>query len=166
MKKIFSITFNSPIGIISLKGTEKGICKLSISKAHYRQDLYAETKNIQPLIRKSLKQLKEYFQGKRKAFTMPFDLLNGTEFEKKVWNALLEIPYGSTSTYKLIAIKIGKPKTCRAVGNAVGKNPIPVIIPCHRVIRKDKKLGGFSSGIEIKKKLLKLEKVKSAIIGL
>jgi len=88
-----------------------------------------------------------------------FDFLSGTEFEKKVWDALLEIPYGSTSTYKLIAAKIGKPKACRAVGNAVGKNPIPVIIPCHRVIREDRSLGGFSSGIEIKKKLLRLEDI-------
>ncbi len=160
MKNIFCIIYKSPIGIISIKATQNGICKLSILKLSYKKNLDTEIKNIPPLIKKSLKQLKEYFDGKRKRFFIAFDFLNGTEFEKKVWNALLEIPYGTTSTYKLIAIKIKKPKSFRAVGNAIGKNPIPVIIPCHRVIREDKRLGGFSSGIEIKKKLLKLEKVK------
>src|SRR3972149_1290840 len=162
MNNIFCIIFKSPIGIISIEGTKNGICKLSILKRYFKENLDIEIKNIPPLITKSLKQLEEYFNGKRKLFSISFDFLNGTEFEKKVWNALLEIPYGTTSTYKLIAIKIKKQKSFRAVGNAIGKNPIPVIIPCHRVIREDGKLGGFSLGIEIKKKLLKPEKVKFA----
>ena len=162
MNNIFCIIFKSPIGIISIEGTKNGICKLSILKRSNKKNLDTEIKKLPPLITKSLKQLEEYFNGKRKLFSISFDFLNGTEFEKKVWNALLEIPYGTTSTYKLIAIKIKKPKSFRAVGNAIGKNPIPIIIPCHRVIREDGKLGGFSSGIGIKKKLLKLEKVKFA----
>ena len=162
MNNIFCIIFKSPIGIISIEGTKKGICRLSIFEPSYKKNLDTEIKNIPPLIKKSIKQLEEYFEGKRKRFFIAFDFLNGTEFEKKVWNALLEIPYGTTSTYKLIAIKIKKPKSFRAVGNAIGKNPIPVIIPCHRVIREDGKLGGFSSGVKIKKKLLELETVKFA----
>ncbi|OGL42280.1 MAG: hypothetical protein A3C43_07300 [Candidatus Schekmanbacteria bacterium RIFCSPHIGHO2_02_FULL_38_11] len=159
MNKIYFTCFNSTIGKIYIKGTEKGICGISISPLHGNPWKVIEKKYETSLLKNCLKQLKEYFQGKRKTFSISFDFLSGTEFEKKVWDALLEIPYGSTSTYKLIAAKIGKPKACRAVGNAVGKNPIPVIIPCHRVIREDRSLGGFSSGIEIKKKLLRLEDI-------
>ena len=88
--------------------------------------------------------------------------LKGTEFEVKVWKEILKIPYGETRTYKDLAIAIGKPNSSRAVANACGKNPYPVIIPCHRVIRSDGKLGGYSGvgGVKKKKELLKLENVK------
>ncbi len=86
------------------------------------------------------------------------DLSIGTEFQRKVWEKVGEIPYGELKSYKWIAGEIGNPNGVRAVGNAVGKNPVPPIIPCHRVIRSDGKLGGFSSGIALKKWLLKLEK--------
>ena len=81
----------------------------------------------------------------------------GTDFQKSVWQALLKIPYGKTSSYKELANEIGKPKAMRAVGTAVGKNPFLIIVPCHRVIKNDGSLGGFAYGSEIKKKLLKIE---------
>ena len=83
--------------------------------------------------------------------------MEGTEFERKVWETLKEIPYGETRTYKWLAEKIGKPHAFRAVGNALGKNPIPIIFPCHRVIETDGSLGGYSGGTDIKRRLLEIE---------
>lgn len=101
-------------------------------------------------------QLNEYFSGERYTFDLPLDP-QGTEFQKAVWQALLDIPYGTTCTYQHIAQKIRRPKAMRAVGAANGKNPIPVIIPCHRVIGANGNLTGFGGGIPIKKWLLNTE---------
>lgn len=98
----------------------------------------------------------EYFNGQRKSFDLPLNP-KGTEFQKKVWNALLNIPYGSTCSYKDIAVNIGNEKACRAVGGANNKNPIFIIIPCHRVIGKNGSLVGYGGGLDIKLKLLELE---------
>ena len=109
-----------------------------------------------PLIKKAYEELCEYLEGKRKEFDLPLEL-NGTEFQKKVWNALREIPYGKTCSYKEIAEKIGNPKACRAVGLANNRNPISIIVPCHRVIGANGKLVGYGGGLNIKEKLLELE---------
>ena len=101
-------------------------------------------------------QIKEYIDGQRTAFDLPLHP-NGTEFQVKVWKALTEIPYGETRSYKDIAISIGNKKACRAVGMANNKNPIPIIIPCHRVIGSNKKLVGYAGGLDLKQKLLNLE---------
>lgn len=101
-------------------------------------------------------QLEEYFEGKRQEFDIKI-LMRGTEFQKKVWNALMEIPYGKAVSYKYIAEKIGNPNASRAVGNANNKNRIMILIPCHRVIGKDGKLVGYAGGLDKKKKLLKIE---------
>ena len=103
------------------------------------------------------KELKEYFEHGKDAFTQKIDLINGTEFEKKVWLALKEIPFGETRTYKWLAEKVGKPKASRAVGQALGKNPLPLIFPCHRIIESDGSLGGYSGGIDVKRRLLDME---------
>jgi methylated-DNA-[protein]-cysteine S-methyltransferase len=100
----------------------------------------------------------EYFEGRRKAFTIPLDI-NGTPFHREVWRALLTIPYGKTKSYGQIAQQIGKPRAPRAVGQACGANPIPIIIPCHRVLTSTGKIGGYTGGIDIKNALLKLEGV-------
>jgi len=102
-------------------------------------------------------ELKEYAMGIRKSFSVPVDFLSGTLFERKVWKVLQEIPYGQCNSYQWVAIKLGNPGAVRAIGNAVGKNPVPILIPCHRVIRKDGTLGGFSSGLHIKRALLEIE---------
>lgn len=101
-------------------------------------------------------QIKEYLNGSRKTFNIPIKL-TGTDFQKKVYEETLKIPYGSTKTYGGIASSIGNPKSMRSVGMALNKNPIWIIIPCHRVIGKDKKLTGFAGGIDKKLSLLKLE---------
>lgn len=102
-------------------------------------------------------QLDEYFQGKRTVFSLPFKL-TGTPFQLAVWKELQNIPYGKTTSYKEIAQKINKPKACRAVGMANNKNPLPIIIPCHRVIGSNGKLIGYAGGLKLKNYLLELEK--------
>lgn len=102
-------------------------------------------------------QLEEYFCGKRREFDIPIRL-NGTEFQKAVWNALLTVPYGKIASYKDIAAMIGKPKAARAVGGANNKNPIIIIVPCHRVVGADGSLTGYACGTDIKQTLLNIEK--------
>ncbi len=102
-------------------------------------------------------QLKEYLEGKRKEFDLPFQP-RGTEFQEKVWKELCKVPYGKTATYQEIAERIGNEKACRAVGMACGKNPIFIVIPCHRIIGKNGNLTGYAEGLEMKQKLLLLER--------
>jgi len=104
-------------------------------------------------------QLIEYLNGSRKIFELEY-IFNATEFRKTVWSKLLEIPYGKTISYKRLAENVGNPKASRAVGNANGKNPIPIFVPCHRVVKNDGKLGGYSLGLELKETLLHIEKEK------
>jgi len=108
------------------------------------------------LIKKTIKNLEEYFLGKRENFHLPL-IFQGTEFQKKVWEKLIDIRYGKTKTYKEIAMEIGNPKSARAVGMACNNNPLPIIIPCHRVIGSDGKLVGYNYGLNIKQTLLDLE---------
>ncbi len=103
------------------------------------------------------KELTEYFEKGRRDFACKTAFTEGTDFERHVWDTLREVPYGETRTYKWLAEKIGKPHAFRAVGNALGKNPIPIIFPCHRIIESDGSLGGYSSGEEIKRRLLEIE---------
>lgn len=110
-----------------------------------------------PLLKEARKQLDEYFSGTRTLFQLPLCPV-GTSFQKAVWKALENIPYGETRSYKEIAEAVGSPKACRAVGMANNKNPISILIPCHRVIGADGKLVGYGGGLHIKVKLLELEK--------
>ncbi len=105
-------------------------------------------------------QIEDYFKGKRQIFDIPLDL-RGTDFQISVWQALLKIPYGTTKTYSEIAQEIKHPKAVRAVGGAIGANPVPIVVPCHRVIGKDGTLTGFGGGLEIKEELLRLEGIES-----
>jgi methylated-DNA-[protein]-cysteine S-methyltransferase len=113
-----------------------------------------------PLIKKAALQFGEYFKGKLKSFNLPLTM-QGTDFQMKVWNALKNIPYGKTISYGELAAMIGNPKACRAVGMANNRNPIAIIVPCHRVIGHDGSLTGYGGGLELKQKLLELEKSAS-----
>lgn len=105
-----------------------------------------------------IKELTEYLAGKRQVFTLPLDYLEqGTPFQQEVWQALLDIPYGQSSSYSQLAVKINRPKAYRAVGSAVGKNPLSLVVPCHRILRQDGGLGGYGGGLPLKEKLLKNE---------
>lgn len=109
------------------------------------------------VLAETIKQLKEYKDGQRQFFDIPLDISTGTPFQQKVWHALRQIPYGETISYAQLALQVDNPKGFRAVANANGKNPISLIIPCHRVIASDGKLGGYTGGIEIKQTLLDIE---------
>ncbi len=148
-----SFIFKSPIGNILIVEKEGKISTISfIKKARVREK---EHKTPSEVIKSALKQLDEYFHGKRTVFDIPI-LMNGTDFEKKVWKATQAIPFGNVKTYSDIAEIIGKPKAYRAVANALGKNDLVIVIPCHRVTAKGG-LGGFSAGLWRKKWLLKHE---------
>ncbi len=156
--------FGSPIGKIYLALTEKGLCAVGINE---REKDFINTLekayNIKPVkddaaFSEFARLLKRYLNGERLKIEIPLDM-KGTNFEKRVWKALLKIPYGRTKSYGEIAREIDLPKGARAVGNACGKNPIPIIAPCHRVVAGDGGLGGYSGGIGIKKRLLRIEGV-------
>ncbi len=112
-----------------------------------------------PLLKEAVRQLDSYFNGELKEFSLPL-APEGTDFMKQVWAALCEIPYGKTATYGEVADKIGRPKAARSVGLANNRNPIPIIIPCHRVIGADGSLTGYAGGLDMKKRLLDLEKAE------
>jgi methylated-DNA-[protein]-cysteine S-methyltransferase len=106
---------------------------------------------------KFMKELAAYFQGLDTGFSQKIRFLSGTDFEKKIWLLLRDIPYGETRTYKWVAERVGNPLATRAVGRALSKNPIPIVLPCHRVVESKGSIGGYSSGVDIKKRLLDLE---------
>ena len=109
-----------------------------------------------PILRRADAQLAEYFAGRRTTFDVPYDL-HGTEFQRKVWAALLAVPFGATPTYRDIAAAIGNAKASRAVGAAIGRNPVSIMVPCHRAIGSDGSLTGFAGGLAAKRFLLDLE---------
>jgi methylated-DNA-[protein]-cysteine S-methyltransferase len=137
--------YSSPLGWIKITAGEKGICSLSFFEA---TPPYQRTKS--PLVEECIEQLDDYFNKKRKTFSLPFDLI-GTDFQKKVWAALLKIPFGKTISYKQLAIHLGNEKVIRAAGTANGKNPLPIIIPCHRVMGATGELVGYSGGVDKKR---------------
>ncbi|MCK5878321.1 MAG: methylated-DNA--[protein]-cysteine S-methyltransferase [Holophagae bacterium] len=112
-----------------------------------------------PLLRNTARELHAYFDGKLEEFSIPLKV-EGTAFQTSVWSALQEVPYGQAVSYGDLAEQIGKPKAARAIGGAVGKNPIPIIIPCHRVLAAGGKLGGFTGGTDIKKWFLAIEGIR------
>jgi len=151
MKTKTSYKYVFPVGTYIIAEAEGAIT--DISTIPVRDSVNSET----PLISRAAEMLYEYFDRKRKSFDeLPLNP-EGTAFQRRVWNALLTIPYGETRTYKEQAIIVGNEKACRAVGAANGKNPISIIIPCHRVIGTDRSLTGYAGGIEIKRALLTLE---------
>lgn len=141
--------YDTEIGTIKISEKDGKIIGLAFSD--YKKEKETDA------IRKTYLQLKEYLSGKRKNFDIEIEMI-GTEFQKKVWKELLNIPYGETRSYKDIAIAIGNEKACRAVGNANNKNPIAIIVPCHRVVGSNGSMTGYAGGLNIKEKLLKIEK--------
>lgn len=152
---------DTPLGKITLTCNNKSL--ISLNFGEMKSDFINEPQH--PIIKITEEQLNRYFAGKLKMFQVPLNP-KGTIFQKTVWNTLLEIPFGKTMSYGEVAKKLGNPKSVRAVGQANNKNPIPIIIPCHRVIGKDGSLVGYGGGLEIKKYLLALEGNNSDFIAL
>lgn len=147
----------SEINIVVLVSS-KGVKKIFLNPKKEITELSSATKlrSDDPYLFGVFNQLTEYFAGTRKKFDVPLDIV-GTEFQKRVWKELQKIPYGKTTSYKNLSEKLGDVKAIRAVGTANGKNPIAIIIPCHRVIGENGKLIGYASGLDLKEKLLHLE---------
>lgn len=150
MEKLFF--YDTPIGKIGIAEEDGALTQLTFRTELPAGIVLEET----PLIAQCRQQLEEYFAGKRKSFDLPL-CPKGTEFQKKVWTALCEIPYGETRTYGEIAAAVGNPKAARAVGMANNRNPISVLVPCHRVIGSGGKLVGYGGGLDKKRFLLDLE---------
>lgn len=149
---VYQFTYETILGSVTF--VEEDGALLAITTHRSYEDIEQET----ALIKEAYRQLSEYLKGERKAFDLPLKP-RGTDFQKRVWRALCDIPYGETRSYKQIAEAIGNPKAVRAVGMANNRNPITIIVPCHRVIGANGKLVGYGGGLEMKEFLLRLEKV-------
>lgn len=161
------------MGDVYVAKSTKGICRISfphkgeedflrsffqsISSRAKKTGANLKIQRNDSLLKAETDVLKEYFQGKQVSFNFPLDLAQGTPFQQKVWKKLREIPYGECRSYKWVAKEIGQPLAARAVGMANNKNPVPPIVPCHRVIGSDGSLTGYASGISVKKQLLEME---------
>lgn len=150
---------DSPIGRLCMEEEQGAITKLFVVRDEENETAFTaiSRKPETQLLKLAARQLTEYFAGTRKIFELPLNP-KGTEFQKKVWQALCTIPYGETRSYSEIAKQVGNPKACRAVGGANHRNPILILIPCHRVVGAGGDLTGFACGLETKRYLLKLEK--------
>jgi O-6-methylguanine DNA methyltransferase len=167
--KVYYSRFDSPFGHVFVASTSKGVCLVSFSPVNFSKNTEAKFLSLLKKIYRSeairddkvlanvKKNLLDYFNGKPVSFKIPLDLSIGTQFQRKVWRKVKEIPCGELRSYKWVARSIGSAHASRAVGNAVGRNPVAPIVPCHRVICSDGSLGGYTSGIAIKKRLLNLE---------
>ena len=167
----------SPIGPLFVAASGEGLCEIDFARdeteATFRRRLAERGFDPQPravsadraterAVEDAATQLTEYFQGQRDHFHLPLDLSGVTPFTRSVLEATATVPFGQLSTYRSIAERIGKPGATRAVGNALGRNPIPVVVPCHRIVRSDASLGGYTGGLDIKQHLLALEGVSLA----
>ena len=149
MKQILIVP--SPVGPLTLTQEDQALTGLHFGE-HPQQGAEGPT----PLLEKAARQLEEYFAGQRKEFSLPL-APKGTEFQLRVWQALLQIPYGETRSYGELAAMVGNPKACRAVGGANHRNPLSILIPCHRVVGTGGSLTGYAGGLSVKEFLLKLE---------
>jgi methylated-DNA-[protein]-cysteine S-methyltransferase len=153
----FSYTwYESPVGPLLLAGSPSALHYLSFSAGKHAVPIDPRWIENRSIFAEAIRQLTEYFAGERETFALKLDP-PGTEFQRSVWSELRQIPYGETISYKTLAERIRKPQAVRAVGAANGANPIPIIIPCHRVIGHDGSLTGFGGGLPLKKRLLELE---------
>jgi methylated-DNA-[protein]-cysteine S-methyltransferase len=156
---------DAPFGKVFLAKTDRGLCRVSFRRSE--DDLVDDLEQRELLPEKASgqldaerRQLEEYFDGKRRQFELPVDIRGGTPFQRKVLEAASRIPFGSCACYTDVAERIGHPKAQRAVGTALGKNPVAIVIPCHRVVAAGGRLGGYTGGLDIKKTLMSIEGIQ------
>lgn len=149
---------DSPLGPVSIEATSDGITRITLRKGDGAEPVTegAQRDDDDPVLQQAVEQLRAYFAGDREAFDLPLAPA-GTAFQQEVWAALRTIPYGHTWSYRQLAEAIGRPTASRAVGAANGRNPLPIVVPCHRVIGADGSLTGFRGGVRFKRALLALE---------
>lgn len=150
---------DSPVGPLYLLSNGSQLLQIAFGAA---EPAAGAVERGDPVLRRAAAQLREYFAGRRRTFELPLAPL-GTDFQRAVWRALAEIPWGETRSYGDIARSIGRPRAVRAVGAANGRNPLPIVVPCHRVVGSDGALTGFAGGLTVKRQLLALE---GSLIGL
>jgi len=155
---IYSTRMESPLGTILLAATDEALAGVWFEAQRHWPDTSGWTEAPEhPALREAMRQLSDYFAGRRSDFALPLDLSHGTPFQQAVWQALLRIPPGATTSYGALSASIGKPAAVRAVGAAVGRNPISIVVPCHRVLGADGSLTGYAGGLHRKTHLLQLE---------
>ena len=155
--KNYFTEFTSPIGTVQLRGTDSALTGVFMEPHRHEAARPRDAVRDDAPLREARQQLEEYFAGERQEFSLTLEA-DGTDFQRRVWDALREIPFGETMSYGDIARRIGNPRAVRAVGLANGRNPISIIVPCHRVIGADGSLTGYGGGLERKRFLLALEK--------
>ena len=154
--------FHSPLGPMTLAANSQGLCGVWFDGQKHQPDPQAWPQDAaHPVLLQAQAQLAEYFGGQRRVFEVPLDLSSGTAFQQTVWRGLLEIASGTTTAYGELAQRIGKPLAVRALGAAVGRNPISIIVPCHRVLGADGSMTGYAGGLDRKTALLRLEHLES-----
>lgn len=152
--------FDSPLGPMRLAASSQGLCGLWFEGDPHQPDLAAIPMQPQhPLFLQAMQQLHAYFAGELQKFELPLDLSRGTPFQQAAWQALRALPYGSSTSYGALSAAIGRPRAMRAVGAAIGRNPVSIIVPCHRVIGANGALTGYAGGLPRKQALLQLEGV-------
>lgn len=151
----------SPVGRLLLAGNRAGLKLIGFARGQGTIQPESDWRHSDRYFTEVIRQLDAYFKGELRSFDLPL-ALEGTAFQKSVWQELLKIPYGTTVSYREIARRIGKPKAVRAVGAANGRNPLPIVVPCHRVISSDGSLIGYGGGLQIKEFLLELERLHTS----
>jgi methylated-DNA-[protein]-cysteine S-methyltransferase len=177
--------FNTPWGWMGLSFSARGVRMIVLPKSSRRavefalrrqaaslngstsvaEPLSRRTSRFPTLVNEAQAQLLSFMEGRRSTLDFPIDLSSGSSFQRRVWRAILRIPYGRVRSYKWVAARVGGHRYARAVGHALGANPAPIIVPCHRVVTHDGSLGGFSGGLQIKRKLLALEGTLTQLRG-
>lgn len=154
---------DSPVGRLRLVATDQGLSRLLFDEqadADLRPDGDSAQADDHPVLAAATTQLEEYFAGQRQEFDVPLDL-EGTEFQRAAWTALASVPFGETRSYRQQAEAIGRPKAVRAIGAANGRNPVPIVLPCHRIVGSDGSLTGYGGGLPIKEYLLNHERAQA-----
>ena len=165
VSRFTACVFHTPWGWMGVSETTKGIDAVVLPKPSRQavlSELQASSAALQngqfsSRLREARAQLTDYLAGTRRSFDLSLDLSRGTSFQRKVWRTLRRVSYGRLRSYQWVAVRVGGRQYARAVGNAVGANPMPIVIPCHRIVAQDTSLGGFSGGLPTKRKLLTLE---------
>ena len=150
--------YESPLGTMLLAASDRGLAGVWFVDQRHGPDSSGWREDPQhPVLQQAMAQLRAYFAGERSSFDLPLDLQAGTPFQQSVWDALQTIPRGGTTSYAELARRLGKPQAARAIGAAVGRNPVSIVVPCHRVLGTDGTLTGYAGGLERKTALLQLE---------
>lgn len=152
-------TFETPWGQVTITASEKGVTSIDLSTQDRAvlQESAENNDEAVSIVEEARAQLLAYIAGTRREFSFPIDCSAGTPFQRKVWKAITRIPYGRVRSYQWVAMRVGGKQYARAVGMALGANPVPIVVPCHRIISHDGSLGGFSCGLPLKRRLLSLE---------